>query len=159
MKVTHMTKPLARLSSRQRAWLFLGGGIGVFVGSFAAWIKATAVFVGTISISGIEGDGKITALTGAVIVAGGWLVLKGQPKRWLSVLGVFAGLIALATTVYDLYHAYTVDVTGKFGDKVQKLGTVSPGWGLYLTFAAAVVALTGALLALRQEQDVAMEAF
>src|SRR5438067_7773144 len=108
-----MTNPFTSLTDRQRAWLYLGGGIGVLVGSFTTWIKVTAVFVGTITAAGTDGDGKITAVAGAVLVAGGWFVFHERPKPWLSILGVLAALAAVGTTIYDLYHVYTTDVTGK----------------------------------------------
>jgi len=146
------------MSCKQRAWLFLGGGIGVLVGSFTTWVELTPGFVGNITASGVDGDGKLTAVAGAVAVAGGWFVLRGRPKRWLSSLSVFASLAALGIALYNLYHAYMTDVTGAFGDQVHTLAAVSPGWGLYLTLAAAVVALTGAFLAIR-EPEVARNAF
>jgi hypothetical protein len=154
-----MANPLAKLTSTQRAWLYLGGGIGLVVGSFATWVKVTAVFVGTVTAAGTDGDGKITAVAGAIVVIGGAFVLKREPKRWLAVLGVLAGLVALGVAIYDLHDVYTTDVTSNFGGKTQKVGTVSAGWGLYLTFVASLAAIVGAALAVRGNRQVTPETF
>jgi len=152
-KAGGMLRKLDQLTDKQRAWVFLGGGIAVFIGSFMTWVKVTAVFIGTVTLAGTEGDGKITVGAAVVIMAGGLLVLQAKPKRWLSGLGVLAGLVSLGTATYDLWEVFTSDVTGKFGDKTQKLGTISPGTGLYLTFAGSLVAIVGAFIATRGRPD------
>jgi hypothetical protein len=57
------------------AWATLAGGIGLIVGSFLPWVTATAVLIGTVSVSGMSGDGIFTLATGGVVALVGALAL------------------------------------------------------------------------------------
>lgn len=133
------------LSDRQRAWMYLGGGVALVVGSFMTWIKVTVIFIGTVTVAGIDGDGKATAAAGVVIAAGGWFVLRGEGKAWLDATAVLAAVGALATGLHALSQIPSTEVSVQG----RRFGTVSVGFGLYVTLLAAGVSLFGALASLR----------
>ena len=70
----------ARLTGRPTkagpALEFIGGGL-VLLGSFLPWASVATVF-GTVSLNGIEGDGKITVVLGVVLVLIAVLGLTGS---------------------------------------------------------------------------------
>jgi hypothetical protein len=61
-------------------WLVLGGAVAVLLGSLLPWAEVTAPFVGTITVSGTDGDGLLTLL-GAILVAGlGFATLRVRSR-------------------------------------------------------------------------------
>jgi len=114
----------------------IGGVVAAFlvlVGSFLPW--ATISFLGEMSMSGMEGDGKITFVL--AIAAG---VLIGLWKRPLVL--VAAGVAGLAALIALIDLIDVGRVAGDLGGFIE----VSPGFGLILTLLAALATVALAVL-------------
>jgi hypothetical protein len=101
----------------------------IVLAALLPWASVQTVF-GTISKNGIEGDGAVTAVFGAVI---GGMFLMQRRGGYLAAI-ILAGL-TIATSVYDL-----IDVN-RLGDDVDGLASVSAGIGLYLTLLGGLAAM------------------
>jgi hypothetical protein len=121
----------------------IGGVVLTLVAAFVPWVTASAAFI-SVTKNGIEGDGQTTA---ALAIVAGILVLVylRALRRPLAVLIIVAILAALITLVGMI----DFDAKDKIGDltaEQRNLITASVGVGLYLTIAAGVTLLTGAIL-------------
>jgi hypothetical protein len=108
----------------------MGAGALVMLGSLLPWATVSSAF-GQISLAGTEGDGKFTLGLGAAIIVGfvgGWVWLQGPAA--LGALGLSA------------YHV--VDVSNNAAEVDSDFVRASVGWGLWLTFIAAIVAVVAA---------------
>jgi hypothetical protein len=70
------------------------GGVLVAVGSVLPWVKATAPFVGTLEVSGMEGDGIFTLMLGVVIVAVGLAGAFSSRRTALATVVILAAIAA-----------------------------------------------------------------
>lgn len=122
--------------------LAIVGGALTALGAFLPWVKATAVFVGTITRSGMEGgDGPIFLGAGLVIAALGLWSVIGRPSA-APVLLVLAGLVVGGFALVD-YN----EVSQRVGDLGSNLATASVGAGIWSLFAgAAASAIAGLIL-------------
>lgn len=122
--------------------LAIASAVLVIVGSLGPWVSLVAPFVGSLSVSGTEGDGKITlgcGIAAAVMLA--FLVTSNQSGVWL---GLFAGIalgIAAVVGIVDW---------GNVGDEISTSdqefqGLASVGWGLKVMTVGAIV---GAILSI-----------
>lgn len=104
------------------------------IGSFLPWAKV----LGFISVSGTDGDGKITLVLGALAIAG-IFVRKRSTQVGVAVLF----LLTLAVGVYDL-----ANITSKIQAAEDEIfeGGVAVGIGLYLVIVGGLVGLIGAIL-------------
>ena len=114
--------------------LTLVAGAVVVIGSFLPWAKV----LGFISVSGTDGDGKITLVLGALATAG-IFVRKRSTQVGVAVLF----LLTLAVGVYDL-----ANITSKIQAAEDEIfeGGVAVGIGLYLVIVGGLVGLIGAIL-------------
>ncbi len=88
-------RPLLRYPSPTGVWMMAGGSVAVILGSFMPWVR-----LGPISISGIEGDGKITAVIGLVMVILG-LAARSSPSRLPRTSVLIGAILAVAIAVTD----------------------------------------------------------
>lgn len=112
------------------------GGVVVVIGSFLPWANAHTVF-GTISVAGMEGDGKITAL-GGVLVAGLAAASATRSWLWLKLAGAVAALGLLVVAGYE-YASVSSGLTS------DEYAVASVGNGLYVVLAGAFAALVAAI--------------
>lgn len=125
-------------------FLIFGGAVGLVLGSFLPWIKATAPLVGTITKTGTDGagDGWLLVGLGVLTLMLAWPFLTQHRFRMGQSIAVsVVGLLAIVVAVWDL-----VDVMQRVSD-IQDGGTgiASVGPGMYLAAASAVAIFMGGL--------------
>jgi Protein of unknown function (DUF2510) len=146
--MTPMT-PMAPVAPAQNLaglrWVVFGGAAGVVLGSLLPWAKVTAPFIGTVTVSGTDGDGVLTLL-GAVVAAGLAVLGFGARRSRGALIGTLVvGLLVAAVAVIDM-----VDVSDRIADAeggdlpVQ----ASIGIGLWVTLLGALAVVGGCVLAL-----------
>jgi hypothetical protein len=130
-------------------WWGIGSAIAMAMGALGPW---ESIFGISINGTDLSNGGKI--VLGLAVLAG--LCVLGQPQSpVLPIIGLLAGLGALAVTIHDRNRFTSVIHTaGPFGSFAKV------GWGLNLALAAAVSIVVQALVAaaegLRAEQAVAL---
>src|SRR5437763_12849879 len=87
--------------------LAVTGGVVALVGSFLAWFRLTFSRFPQLSrtLAGTKGiDGKIALGCGIVAGVAGLLMVAGpaSARRWLAIVTLIAGLVALAVAVLDM---------------------------------------------------------
>jgi hypothetical protein len=113
----------ARLSS---VAVFAGLAL-VIVGSIAPWATSPLS-----SVSGTEGDGKLTI--GVAVIAGLVLLLGRGGRGWIAALS----LILLGIGIFEAIHIHKhVAKVTLFGQQVDHVG-----WGVYALIAGAAIAFT-----------------
>jgi hypothetical protein len=115
------------------------GSIGLIGGALMPWVSANSIF-GSMSKSGIEGDGMFTAGIGVILLLIA-LLAKGKPGKiysWaVSVFGLFAFFL--------LVYTYT-NVSAAVSSNASEMLIASVGTGLYVSFLGAVLAFIGGLI-------------
>lgn len=104
------------------------------VGSIAPWGRALSV-----SLSGLEGDGKFTLLLAGLSLLGVLLDSNSSKYHPWVIAAWGAAFLALSAGVYDLLHVQRL--TSGSG------GVAAVGWGLWLTVLASL-SLTAATIIL-----------
>jgi hypothetical protein len=104
----------------------LGSAILLGLAAFLPWGTA----LGLISISGMEGDGKITI--GIAVIAIVLLLIKKVPVWIVTILGI------LATVIGVVDYSSMSDVTNEI--------SASVGIGIYLTVAAGAGMIVGTIM-------------
>jgi hypothetical protein len=129
--------------SRVGAWLLLGAGIAVCVGSMLPWASVTTVF-GTIHVDGTQGDGTITLALGVGLIVMG--VLGCLTARWpLAVSAMLAFVTsALAGVVAALDIVNVRDMAAEPGGR--GMAVTSVGVGLWTVAAGATIGVVSAIL-------------
>jgi uncharacterized oligopeptide transporter (OPT) family protein len=125
-------------------WLVIGGAVAAIVAAFLPWITATAAFVGSVHRNGLDGDGQITLVLGVAAVVLAVVALRGNPAP-LAALVIVAGLGALIAVIGVIDY---VDAKNRIGDltaEERRLIAISIGAGLYLTIAAGIAVVVGAV--------------
>lgn len=141
--------PAATAGVSAVALFALGGGLLITLGSLLPWATATAPFLGTINVSGVDGDGKITLILGVLILLTGVArfarsSLPGLLQVSPAVLGLIVGIVA----GIDL-----VNVSSRISDlkaEAQGLATASVGVGLWVTLLGAILAVYAGVAARRE---------
>lgn len=114
-------------------WTTLGTAIAVIIGSFAPWVELKGLI--SMSFSGTEGDGWITALAGVVA-----LLISLAPafsyRKALMTAAALCGVVAAFTTIYD-YSRVRDGISEMNQGETFAVGSV--GWGLWLTMLASIV--------------------
>jgi hypothetical protein len=111
----------------------LGCAAGV-VGSFMAWITVTSGF-GSASVSGTDGDGKITAVVG---ILAGLLALVGLSKGSRGNV-ITAALLAVGGAAMSAYEWQ--NVSSKIDDAdFNEFARASVGTGIWVMLAGLIVA-------------------
>jgi uncharacterized oligopeptide transporter (OPT) family protein len=123
----------------------IGGAVAAIVAAFLPRITATAAFVGSVSRNGLDGDGQITLVLGVAAVVLAVVALRGNLAP-LAALVIVAGLGALIAVIGVIDY---VDAKNRIGDltaEERRLIAISIGAGLYLTIAAGIAVVVGAVL-------------
>lgn len=127
--VAQPTTPAKRRSNE--SWIGLGAAALVVIGAFGPWLTASSVF-GSASVSGFDGDGKITVVLAVTVAALFWTSFS----TWIRIGRVLVAAGIVLTGGYDLLEA---------NDRVESVDSeyvrASVGWGLWLTVGASAVAL------------------
>jgi hypothetical protein len=120
-------------------WWLLIGGVLVAVGSFMPWISASTIF-GTITQSGMGGDGVFTLAAGVIIAFVGGMLLSGS-----SATRVTRSLLWTAIVLVTLIWIFDfVDIRNRVELVDTAFSSGSVGYGMWLMAAGAVVTVGGA---------------
>lgn len=115
--------------ARTASMMVIGGAVATAVSAFLPWVSA-----GLFTLTGIDGDGQITLVLGAIVIVIWFALLRnrsGKVAAWSTI--VCGGLV----TAIGVYH-------------YSNLGDVgSIGIGVYGTIAAGVVTAIGGIETLR----------
>jgi hypothetical protein len=134
--------PIATQAPSTRVWtaMVLGGGCLAVIAALMPWARVSLGFISVTQI-GVEGDGVITLIAGALAALLGFLSLVGATSstKAISVIALVLGLAIGGVGVYDF-----ADVSSAEGDIVQ------PGAGLYLTIIAGGLVMLGSIVALKK---------
>lgn len=126
------------LSDDSTKWIagFAIASFVAFIGTFLPWLKATAPFVGTFTVSGIDGDGMIIfglALFGVGTATFALYHEAGRRLPWRAIPLMVLAALALLVAIFGLLNAASgAGSIREFG------GSVSPGFGLILIFLASI---------------------
>ena len=119
------------------------GVVAVVIGALLPWASITAVFIGTISFAGTEGDGMLTLVGGLVAGAAAIpAVLLGRRLIWgLAILIMLAGAAIGFVAVYDMGNLQSA-----IGDMPRDVpAKASIGIGLWITLLGALSLISGGL--------------
>jgi len=104
----------------------------LLIGCIGTWVKAEVEIFGQTQSSskgGLEKDGSIVLFL--TVVAGVFLVLwRAQRKRWMPIAAAAIGALCTLIAIIDI-----ADVGNQ---KETALGSVSVGWGLWLTLIGSI---------------------
>jgi hypothetical protein len=131
------------------AYMLLAGAVLVIVGSFLPWAKVIAVFLGEVTVNGVDGgDGYFAiGLSVPLIVFALRKLSSGArvPTGWALTISV----ILVGFSVLELGDASN-KIT-KANSDAEGFGHVSIGAGLWVLLAGAVLALVGTIMARRRQ--------
>lgn len=118
------------MTERQLAILgMVGGGLAV-VGALLPWATVATAF-GSVSATGIDGDGKFALGLGAVIALAAFIRYGSGGKRGIIAL---LGIVTLVLAAFEYQSVSArIDPTAAFHESV--------GAGLYLVFLGGAAAL------------------
>ncbi len=113
--------------------LLIVGAILTIVGSFMSWAN-----LGILSVSGSSGDGKITAIAGAVLLVAVIFVYSTKKKNAgiTFAVGSLVGLLAIFVTSHD-----GTNISNSGNDIIS----ASVGMGLYIVFLGGVLSVLGSV--------------
>ncbi len=116
----------------------------VLIGSTGPWAK-----VWFITVSGLDGDGKITAAL--ALICGGLLAYraaKPATSRWIPAVAAAAFAVCL---IFGLY--YLVDLQSFINEDQAEddLFIVQVGWGLYVLVLGALGGIAASIASLRTD--------
>lgn len=103
----------APAASPVAAVLAILGGLLVILGSTLTWFSVTADASAlnggsvTVSVKGMDGDGKITLIAGIVLVILGGLMyaMRGRNMTAISIIALLGGVVAALVAIYDITTA------------------------------------------------------
>ncbi|MCL6106840.1 MAG: hypothetical protein M1309_05785 [Actinobacteria bacterium] len=113
--------------------LLIAGAILSIVGSFMSWAN-----LGFLSVSGSSGDGKITAIAGAVLLVTVIFIYSSKKRntRVTSVVGFIVGLLLFFLAAYD-------------GTNISNSGSsiipASVGTGIYVVALGGILSTLGSI--------------
>jgi hypothetical protein len=180
-------------ASRTPAIVAIVGGVILAIGSFLTWASVSvdtdtliqklasalgvdaSLLQGQVPTSGFNqsvngfdagADGKITLVTGIIVVAAAVvMIVKPDIKKAMGVVAILAALIGGGIAVYDVAQVNDVanqaedaasaiagpelQQAGVGGDVFEGIFDVSAGIGLWACIAGGVIGLVGGALALR----------
>lgn len=150
------------------AFLAVGGGVLLAIGSFLAWAEVSGGGT-SVSAAGTDGtDGYITLVAGLIVLAVGATFLRGVGKRGLAILAIVAALIGGGVGLYDALTAKdrvlddaAEELAGDFGGSVAEVRAlldaaidageigISLSVGLYMVIAGGVLGIVGGVMVVR----------
>lgn len=120
--------------------LLVAAGLLV-IGAFLPWATVSAAGFGSVSVSGTEGsDGYITIICGAYIGFIAWQKMQGKAVAKGMMIGLYIA-VGLALAIGAMNFSSIDDAAGAAALGVN----ASVGIGLWLTIAAAIVGIVGAV--------------
>jgi len=139
-------------SNKSVLWLVCAAGAALisFIGSFMTWGKVTAPFIGTVKISGTDGDGIITMFLSLIIIGGiaAYLFVEQLAQKWWRAIPVIAiGAILLLIAIIDW-----ASIGSKAGDFDEDVVNVSVGAGLVFILLASIAIIAFGVLALLNDR-------
>ncbi len=145
------TAPSAPTSSPPiGAWVLLAAALAAVIGALLPWAELSVTFGQGLSaqVNGTEGDGKITLALGIVVALAAVLAfLRHHLATWAAVIALFASALLVTIAIVDI-----VDVKRTAGDVRLVFVDVEVGRGLWLTLAAGVVGVCGAVVLLARRR-------
>ncbi len=125
----------------------------MIIGSFAPWVTMT-IFIGSIEVNGMDGDGKITLCCGIGAVALLAVHLfAGSHPTWTAFLAT--AVLLLSGIIGAVDWSDLNDLLATSGEEDIDLGVLARvGWGLQVmtiaSFAGALLAGIQGILSLKQ---------
>jgi hypothetical protein len=120
--------------------LMIVGGIVTVIASFLPW--ATVDVLGLrATATGMDGDGVLTTIGGALLIAIGALTLR-RGFRALAAIGLLVGVLVVAVGAYDASTVNDTDVGAQLSADVASID-VSVAYGLYLVIGAGALGAIG----------------
>lgn len=117
----------------------------MLVGAFGPWIKIAGIL--NTSVSGTDGSNDGWVVVVAAVVGAGGLLAYSRGKRLAGAVPLVAGIVGLATTVYDRDN-----VNDALDETESSLVAAQIGWGLNLALGASLVLAVVGLVALLGNQ-------
>jgi hypothetical protein len=121
-------------------FLSLLGGIFIIIGSFLPWAKVVSGPFGVVTFNGMDGDGIILAIAGAIILL---LALTKKTRLGMSyslLVGV-VGIIAVIISFIDISNLRSLVAGADFADLI-----IQTGEGLYLCVLGSFMAAVGGFI-------------
>jgi hypothetical protein len=117
--------------------IYAAGATITAIAAFLPWQVVRAVFIGQMSVTGMEGDGKITLFAGIMVaLLAVWRWRKpASADRAAAILAGLFGVGIMFTGAYDTTQVLDTNVDGAL---------FSAGPGLWLTTLAGLVIVIGA---------------
>ncbi len=124
------------------------GAAAVVLGSFLPW-ASVSIFVGSINVSGTDGDGVLTLFIGAVLAFVAFRAMKPGITRGATIFAIVACLILFGIALYDFIDIQRVaSDLSSFSDDVA---SASVGYGLWIVLIGSAVATVGSFGILRKQ--------
>ncbi len=120
--------------------LALLGGLCLVIGSFLPWAKVLSGLLGAITISGMDGDGMILAIIGAVIFLAA-LAIKARLGKPYSILVGAVGILAVIISFIDISNVKNIAEESESAYMI-----VQTGEGLYICVIGAIMAAVGGFI-------------
>lgn len=140
-----LSQPTSSAPSRTAGFLAIGAGVQVVIGSLGPWVSVQAAFLGSMSVSGMDGDGKITIVCGVIALTPLAFLVSSPDRRWMGV--VAALVLGLCALIGIIDWQDVNDRTATVDDDTPVFARV--GWGLQLVTlggaAGAIMALVQAM--------------
>jgi hypothetical protein len=118
--------------------LMILGALGLVIGPFLPWASMTAPLVGTVTITGMKGDGIIFLVVGILLLLDS-LTRKPKPGHNAGVLRLIFGVASLLLALYDLINIFNV-----VNNPQSRLIVSSVGIGVPVILIGALLYLAGA---------------
>ena len=129
------------MDQRQAGWILAAGGGLIALGSLMPWVTVSTAF-GSVSASGMEGDGVFTLVAGIVLGVLG--VLYGTGSQTPSMVVKVAAYVVLGVVAWVWFtDIRTVDEA--LDTSVSEVATGGIGIGLWVLIVGVCVALLGAI--------------
>ena len=121
------------------------GGFGLMIGALMPWASISSYTSGyTWNITGINGDGILTAILGILVIIIGFTT-KIKPKKPFSILITMLGILSIMIIFPKFFLLSELNITN--AEHISG----SLGVGLYLSFFAGIFTTIGGLLSSNQE--------
>ena len=132
------------------AWVLLGVALAAAIGALLPWAELSVSRGPGVSakVSGTESNGRITLALGIVLgLAAVLAFVRRQLATWAAILAFVASALLIVIAIAEI-----TDVRRAAGDSGLVFVHVEVGSGLWLTLAAGVVGIVGALLLMVHRQ-------
>jgi len=140
------------VSRKTMALLAVAGGGLLIIGSFMPWLKASAAFVGSLSVNGLDGggDGIYLLIIGAFMLALGTAMLIGWTVKPLT-----AGWLMTSATIISIFIVIVDygDVSERASQASSDVALASVGPGLIICALGSVALFVGALVAFKTHRE------